>query len=126
MSNASGFDRKRLEQESQSASDGAFAFLCRTQVAMSGDDCNETSSVSDAASAPRWMQEVFTEQISTAATSLLRLIDDILDLTRIEAGKLDMVQKDLNIREVRIFCSHRLGSFVLHTSVSVVSMLSCL
>ena len=43
-------------------------------------------------------QKKFTQQIKTSSESLLVLINDILDLTKIEAGKLELVTVDFDLR----------------------------
>jgi two-component system sensor histidine kinase BarA len=42
----------------------------------------------------------YLRTIDTSAKSLLRIIDDILDMSKIEAGKLGIVQVDFDLREV--------------------------
>jgi signal transduction histidine kinase/CheY-like chemotaxis protein len=45
-------------------------------------------------------QEDFTKTISTAADSLLVLINDILDLAKIESGKLELMSEKVNLLDV--------------------------
>eukprot|EP00292_Cryptomonas_paramecium_P004830 CAMPEP_0113680120 /NCGR_PEP_ID=MMETSP0038_2-20120614/11096_1 /TAXON_ID=2898 /ORGANISM="Cryptomonas paramecium" /LENGTH=516 /DNA_ID=CAMNT_0000598373 /DNA_START=395 /DNA_END=1942 /DNA_ORIENTATION=- /assembly_acc=CAM_ASM_000170 len=45
-------------------------------------------------------QRKFTEQIRISSQSLLLLINDILDLTKVEAGKLELVCVDFDVRGV--------------------------
>ncbi|EKX46591.1 hypothetical protein GUITHDRAFT_45786, partial [Guillardia theta CCMP2712] len=45
-------------------------------------------------------QRKFAEQIKSSSESLLVLINDILDLTKIEAGKLELVSVDFDLRQV--------------------------
>ena len=45
-------------------------------------------------------QEDFTRTISTAADSLLVLINDILDLAKIESGKLELMSEKVNVLDV--------------------------
>jgi len=45
------------------------------------------------------VQREFAETIRTSATSLLGILNDILDLSKIEAGKLEIEQVEMDIRE---------------------------
>ena len=45
-------------------------------------------------------QRKFTEQIMTSSESLLILINDILDLTKVEAGKLELSSVEFDVRQV--------------------------
>jgi two-component system sensor histidine kinase/response regulator len=45
-------------------------------------------------------QLMFSEQIKASSESLLFLINDILDLTKIEAGKLELTSIDFDLRQV--------------------------
>ena len=45
-------------------------------------------------------QQHYVETAHHSATSLLALIDDVLDLTRIEAGKLKLSPADFDLREL--------------------------
>ena len=45
-------------------------------------------------------QRHYTESIHDSAESLLRVIDDLLDLSKIEAGKLSLEEVELDVREI--------------------------
>jgi signal transduction histidine kinase len=55
-------------------------------------------------------QETYLRAVHTSGTHLLRLINGILDLSRIEAGRLDLTREDLDLADVIAECMDETGS----------------
>lgn len=65
------------------------SILILSQMLMENDDEMDSSEVKESASV-----------VYTAGSDLLRLIDDILDLSKIEAGKIEILTDEVNVTEI--------------------------
>ena len=68
-------------------------------------------------------QRKFTEQIMTSSESLLILINDILDLTKVEAGKLELSSVHFDVRQVMEDAVDSVASKALGKGLEICSYL---
>jgi len=68
-------------------------------------------------------QRKFTEQIMTSSESLLILINDILDLTKVEAGKLELSSVQFDVRQVMEDAVDSVASKALGKGLEICSYL---
>jgi signal transduction histidine kinase/heme-degrading monooxygenase HmoA/ActR/RegA family two-component response regulator len=69
-------------------------------------------------------QRDYAEAIHDSASALLRIINEILDLSRMEAGKLDLKTGDFNIREVVGKVVSLLGTMAGEKQVAIQSLIA--
>ncbi|WHY00520.1 CHASE3 domain-containing protein [Neobacillus sp. DY30] len=97
------------------------SILILSQMLMEHDGEIDSSEVKESASV-----------VYTAGSDLLRLIDDILDLSKIEAGKIEILTDEVNVTEIPQMMKNMFGpvaakkglTFEVHTAANVPSVIT--
>ncbi|MBY0145204.1 CHASE3 domain-containing protein [Neobacillus niacini] len=97
------------------------SILILSQMLMENDDEMDNSEVKDS-----------SRVIYTAGSDLLRLIDDILDLSKIEAGKIEILTDEVNVTEIPQMMKNMFNpvaakknlTFEVHTAANVPAVIT--
>lgn len=69
-------------------------------------------------------QRQYVERIETAAQSLMQLISDILDISKIEAGQLQLASMEFNPRELVQSCTGAYSAMAQRKGLLLFSIIS--